>query len=131
METIEKLCHERDKLNDRLCKLKDALDKCLDAGDSMENISGVSALINSCHKELDAILKKIKCCGPVNNADESEQDRKAIAIIAGGKGVEIRAKNDDQTKYTARRRLTYEEIIKRRTAGQSNGQSKQQQSVKI
>jgi hypothetical protein len=131
METIDKLCCERDKLKERLSKLKDVLDKCLDSGDSMENINGVSALINSCQKELEIIFKKIRNCGPANNTDESEQDRKAIAIIAGGKGVEIRAKNDDQTKYTAKKKLTYDEIIKRRTATQSNGQSKQQQPVKI
>lgn len=131
METIEKLCCERDKLKERLCKLKDVLDKCLDSSDSMENINGVSALINSCQKELEWILKKIRNCGPANHTDESEQDRKAIAIIAGGKGVEIRAKNDDQTKYTAKKKLTYDEIIKKRTAPQSNGQSKLQQPAKI
>jgi hypothetical protein len=132
METIDKLCCERDKLKERLSKLKDVLDKCLDCGDTTENISGVSSMINSCQRELEVILKNIRSCGPVNHTDESEQDRKAIAIIAGGKGVEIRAKNDDQTKYTAKKKLTYDEIIKKRTATHSNGQSKQQQQpVKI
>jgi hypothetical protein len=130
METIEKLCSERDRIIHRSCKLKDTLDKCLDSGDSIENINGVSIMINSCQRDLEIILKKIKNCAPANHTEESEQDRKAIAIIAGGKGVEIRAKNDDQTKYTAKRKLTYDEIIKRRAATQSNGQSKEQ-PVKI
>lgn len=130
METIsiEKLRADKRKLEEKCEKLNAKLENELATGGQIENICG---LINSCQHDLDAITKAIRRCEPTENENENEQDRKAIAIIAGGKGVEIRAKNDDATKYTVRKRQTYDEIIKKRYLQKPNGKTTQQQAVKL
>jgi hypothetical protein len=128
METIniEKLRCERDELRETIKGLNAALKNALASGESVENLCGT---INKLTRELEILDKKIRVCEPNQDSSSSEQDRKAIAIIGGGRGVDIRAKNDDTTKYTTRKRLSYDEIIKNRAAPKSNGKSTTQPSV--
>jgi hypothetical protein len=130
METIsiEKLRTDKRRCEDLCEQLNAKLENELATGGQIENICG---LINSCRRDLEAITKAIRRCEPTENENENEQDRKAIAIIAGGKGVEIRAKNDDATKYTVRKRQTYDEIIKKRYVQKPNGKTTQEQAVKL
>ena len=130
METIsiEKLRADKRKFEDLCEKLNAKLENELAAGGQIENICG---LINSYQRELSAIIKAIRRCEPTENENENEQDRKAIAIIAGGRGVEIRAKNDDATKYTVRKRQTFDEIMKNRYVQKPNGKTTQQEAVKL
>lgn len=108
---------------------QDAIREKLSKGEfDIENICGQ---VNRLEKDLASLNNRLRSFDPYCGDENSEQDRKAIAIIAGGRGVEIRAKNDDTTRYMARKRQNYEEIIKVRRAPKPKGQSKQPQSGQL
>lgn len=105
---------------------QDAIREKLSKGEfDIENICGQ---VNRLERDLAFISNRLRSFDPYCGDESSEQDRKAIAIIGGGRGVEIRAKNDDTTRYMSRKRQTYEDIMKARRAPKSNGQSKQPQA---
>lgn len=102
---------------------QDAVRDKLRNGDS--GIEEICAQLNKKEKELAMAKMELRSCDPYEPDENSEQDRKAIAIIAGGRGVEIRARNDDASKYLPKKRKTYQDIKNKQNAVQSNGQHQQ------
>ncbi len=122
---VDELKGKKAALESEIKRFQDAIEYKFTKGEfDVDNMCG---RVNQLERLLQIILNQLRACDPCNPDLQTEQDRKAIAIIGGGRGVEIRAKNDDTTKYITRRRLSYDEIIKKRLVGRPNGQAKQQQ----
>jgi hypothetical protein len=123
---MEELKGRKTALENEIKRFQEAIEYKLSKGEF--DVDNMCARVNQLEKLLLVILSQLRSYDPCNADLQSEQDRKAIAIIGGGKGVEIRAKNDDASKYTVKKRLTYDEIIQKRRAPKPNGQAKQQVS---
>jgi hypothetical protein len=122
---VEELKGQQNALESEIRRFKDAIEYKFTKGEyDVDNMCG---RVNQLERLLSIILNKLKSYDPCSPEFESEQDRKAIAIVGGGKGVEIRAKNDDPTKYTVKKRKTYGDILQVKMKPQPNGKHKQQQ----
>jgi len=126
---VDELRARKQALKYELEKYQEAIDQKLARGEF--DIDNMCGRMNQLEKTLIAILERLKKYDDCSPELQSEQDRKAIAIIGGGRGVEIRAKNDDATKYTVKKRKTYSEVLAQQVAHKSNGHSKQQQPQTI
>jgi hypothetical protein len=122
---IEDLKAQCKVVENDLNRYQEAINQKLSRGEY--DIDNMCGRVNQLERLLTSILNKLKqhdCCNPEL---QTEQERKAIAIIGGGRGVEIRAKNDDPTRYTVKKRKTYGDIIQQKVAPKPNGKPKQQQ----
>ena len=122
---IEDLKAKRQVVENDLNRYQEAINQKLARGEY--DIDNMCGRVNQLERILTSILNRLKQFDHCSPELQTEQDRKAIAIIGGGRGVEIRAKNDDPTKYTVKKRKTYNEIIQQQLAPKPNGQPKQQQ----
>jgi hypothetical protein len=122
---IDELKGKKAALESEIKRFQEAIEYKLSKGEF--DVDNMCARVNQLEKLLLLILNQLRSYDPCNGDLESEQDRKAIAIIGGGKGVEIRAKNDDATKYFVKKRLSYDDVIQKRRRPKPNGQAKQQQ----
>jgi hypothetical protein len=122
---IEELKGKKTLLESDIKKLQDAIEYKLTKGEyDVDNMCG---RVNQWERMLAVIINQLRAYDPCDPQSQTEQDRKAIAILGGGKGVEIRPKNDDPAKYTVRKRLTYGEIIQKKLVPKPNGKPKPQQ----
>jgi hypothetical protein len=127
---IDELKAKKTSLENDIKKFQEAIEHKLAKGDF--DVDNICARVNQLEKQLVVVVNQLRIYDPCNADQQSEQDRKAIAIIGGGRGVEIRAKNDDATKYTVKKKLSYDEIIRKRMTPKPNGKATQsQQAVKI
>ena len=122
---IEELKARKQVVENDLTRYQEAINQKLSRGEY--DIDNMCGRVNQLERILNAILNKLKQYDHCNPELQTEQERKAIAIIGGGRGVEIRAKNDDPTKYTVKKRKTYSDIIQQKVAPKPNGKPKQQQ----
>jgi hypothetical protein len=122
---IEEIKGKKVALESEIKKFQDAIDCKITKGEfDVDNMCG---RVNQLEKQLTIILNQLRAYDPCNPESQTEQDRKAIAVLAGGRGVDIRPKNDDPAKYTVRKRLTYGDIIQKKLAPKPNGKPKPQQ----
>jgi uncharacterized small protein (DUF1192 family) len=105
--------------NDEIEQLRKGIRNKLAGSDF--NVDNMCALVNELERKLARLKAQLCTCEPGQENAEAEQQRKAAAIIAGGRGVEIRAKNDDAGKYVQKKRKTYDDIIKDKAKPQANG----------
>ena len=122
---IEDLKAQCKVIENDLNRYQEAINQKLSRGEY--DIDNMCGRVNQLERLLTSILNKLKQHDCSNPELQTEQERKAIAIIGGGRGVEIRAKNDDPTKYTVKKRKTYGDIIQQKVAPKPNGKPKQQQ----
>lgn len=122
---IEELKGKKAVLESDIKKLQDAIECKLSKGEyDVDNMCG---RVNQWERMLAVIINQLRAYDHCDPESQTEQDRKAIAVLGGGRGVEIRPKNDDPAKYTVRKRKTYSEIIQKKLAPKPNGKPKQQQ----
>ena len=124
---IEELKGKKAVLESDIKKLQDAIECKLSKGEyDVDNMCG---RVNQWERMLAAIINQLRAYDHCDPESQTEQDRKAIAVLGGGRGVEIRPKNDDPAKYTVRKRKTYSEIIQKKLAPKPNGKPKPQQQT--
>ena len=122
---IEELKAQQCVIENDIKRYSEAINQKFSKGEF--DIDNMCGRLNQLERLLTVILNKLRSYDSCTPGLQSEQERKAIAIIGGGKGVEIRAKNDDSTKYFVKKRKTFNDILKQKAAPKPNGTTKQQQ----
>lgn len=91
-------------LEEKKMKLEEAIDRNFASQNyQVDNIYG------EIHK-LDRSIEKLRAQLPTESVNSNyEIDRKAIGIAGGG--VNIRAKNDDASKYTFKKRKSFQDLL--------------------
>ena len=108
MPTIESFKIKKTELENEIVTIKTIIKRKVEAQDyDVDNMYGqVTAL----EKQLTSINSQINFVEPIYGDDGNEIERKAIGIAASSRGVDIRAKNDDSTKYVAKKRKSFAQI---------------------
>ena len=122
---IDEIRGKQAELESKIKKYQDAIEYKLAQGEF--DVDNMCAQVNQWERLLTFILKQLRACDPCNTESHTEQDRKAIAVLGGGKGVEIRPRPDDPSKYTVKKRLNYSDILQKKRPPQPNGKAKQPQ----
>jgi len=108
MPTIDELKKRKSELEKDIACIKNIINKKIEAEDyDVDNMFGQ---ITALEKLLASINYQINCVEPVYGDEGNEIERKAIGIAASGRGIDIRAKNDDSTKYVAKKRKSFAQI---------------------
>jgi len=122
---IEEIRGKKSALESEIKKFQDAIEYKLTKGEF--DVDNMCARVNQLERLLTVILNQLRACDPCNNESQTEQDRKAIAVLGGGRGVEIRPRPDDSSKYTVKKRLNYSDVLQKKRPPQPNGKAKQPQ----
>ena len=122
---IEEIRGKRIALESEIKKYQDAIEYKLTKGEF--DVDNMCARVNQLERLLTVILNQLRAYDPCNTESQTEQDRKAIAVLGGGRGVDIRPRPDDPAKYTVRKRLSFSDVLQRKLPPQPNGKAKQQQ----